>query len=76
MTKEEFILFVAKELDIEKMKVDLKCNFRDLENWNSLNALLFISHLNEEINILITSSDLAQSHTLDDLLLLIQQKTT
>lgn len=74
MTKEEFIHFIAKELEIEEKSIDLKSNFRDLKNWNSLNALLFISHLNEEKNILISSSDLAQSDTLDDLHLLIQQK--
>ncbi len=57
----------ANELNISAEMLTLNNKFRELPNWSSLNALLFVAKINEETGILISSADLADMITLSDI---------
>lgn len=67
ITPEKFLNITANELMIEEKSISLETTFRDITTWSSLNALLYVSRINDETNILISSTDLASSKTLNDL---------
>jgi len=71
---EYFIEFVSKELVVAPSKLNLNLNFRELDNWSSLNALILISRINEETGITISASDLSQLTTIGDLYMFLNKR--
>lgn len=71
---ETFLDFTASELSISKNSISLETHFRDVPSWSSLNALIYISRINEETNVLITSGDLSEIETLRDIHKLIKER--
>jgi acyl carrier protein len=69
-----FLTFTAQELMVPKEKVTLDVKFRELENWNSLNALIYISRINEETGVIISSTDLSNLKTIKDVYTLVVKK--
>jgi len=67
-----FLSFTSKEFQVEVGSLSLQTEYRNLPNWSSLNALIFISAINDEYNVLISSTDLSMSKTLGDLFTIIQ----
>lgn len=67
ISPEKFLTITANELMIEEKSISLETSFRDIATWSSLSALLYVSRINDETNILISSTDLAASRTLNDL---------
>ena len=60
-----FLLFTSTELSIN---IDnLETRFREIPTWSSLNALIYVSSINEEYDVLITSADLATLHSFEDI---------
>ena len=73
MTSElKFLSFTSKEFQVQDGSTSLSTEFRDLPNWSSLNALIFISAINDAFGVLISSTDLSKSKTLGDLFTIIQ----
>lgn len=70
-----FLKFTATELLIPFDKISLNDEFRGLSTWSSLNALVYISRINEETNVLISSLELADLKTLNDIYTLISSKS-
>lgn len=66
-TMDEFISLLASELAITDEEIKKDSNFRELRNWSSLNALLIMSKIHEEMNVLIAPSDLATVTTVEEL---------
>ncbi|MFN3446049.1 MAG: hypothetical protein ACK44D_09925 [Bacteroidia bacterium] len=64
---ESFLDFTASELSISKNSISLETQFRDIPSWSSLNALIYISRINEETDVLITSGDLSELNSLGDI---------
>lgn len=56
----------ADELNIPVEQLSLNSKFRDIPKWSSLNALLFISRVNEVTGVLISSKNLSDMVTLGD----------
>ncbi|MBP9186064.1 MAG: hypothetical protein KBE91_00175 [Bacteroidia bacterium] len=73
--KDAFLAFTSTELLIPADEVLLASTFRTASNWSSLNALIYISRINEETEVLITSSELAELNTFEDIFQLIVAKT-
>jgi acyl carrier protein len=71
---ETFLEFTAYEMSIAKNNISLETRFRDIPSWSSLNALIFVSRINEETNILITSGDLSELDRLEDIYILIKKR--
>jgi hypothetical protein len=70
-----FLKFTATELLIPFDKISLNDEFRGLPTWSSLNALVYISRINEETNVFISSIELADLLTLNDIFNLISFKS-
>ena len=70
-----FLKFTATEMLIPFDKISLNDEFRGLSTWSSLNALVYISRINEETNVLISSLELADLKTLNDIYNLISSKS-
>ncbi len=68
MTNElEFLQIIAEELEVDSEELNLETEFRSIPNWSSLNALLVVSRINDETDVLISTSDLANCKTLKDI---------
>lgn len=67
MQFERFKEIISEEFNMPLEKVQGSIVFRDMEAWSSLHALLFIAKVNEEVGVMISSSDLSQCKTLTDI---------
>lgn len=78
MTKSlnEFISNFSEQILEEVGNVELipETKFRELEEWSSLTALIFIMMVDEKYNVKITGDDIRQSVTIHDLYSLITSK--
>lgn len=71
---DHFLHFTASELQMPADALTAGTEFRKITTWSSLNALLFISRVNEETNVLISAADLAACRTIGDIHQLIIQR--
>jgi|AntAceMinimDraft_5_1070358.scaffolds.fasta_scaffold191716_2 acyl carrier protein len=68
----DFLNFTSKEFQVEHSVLSSQTEYRNLPNWSSLHALLFISAINDAYGVLISSNELSKSKTLGDLFDMIQ----
>ncbi|MFT4755522.1 MAG: acyl carrier protein [Vicingaceae bacterium] len=73
MSELKFLEFTSKEFQVNNKELNFESEFRELPNWSSLNALIFISAINDSYGVLISSTDLSKSKTLGDLFAMIQK---
>lgn len=67
--KEEFINKLREALEMEdRAEVNLSDNFRDYENWDSLNRLNLIAMLDDEYGVQIENEEFENLKTVGDLL--------
>ena len=65
---EEFITKVEEEFDdMKKGSLDPDSPIREHFNWDSINALIFIAHVNVEYGVEINAEDLVNAGTVRDL---------
>lgn len=69
--KNTFLEFTANELMVSLNEINFETEFRSISSWSSLNALIYISSINEATAVFISSSDLAQLVSLQDIYNLI-----
>ena len=75
MEKNEFIEKFAEQFDeIEVETLNADTNFRNLEGWTSLVALLVITMIDEEYSITITGDDMKKQTTIGDLFNLVSSR--
>lgn len=67
----EFLIFTAKELMVSVNEISLDTEFRTIDSWSSLTALIYISSINEETSVFISSTDLVELIKLKDVYNLI-----
>ncbi len=71
----EFITNVEEEFeDIPKGSLKPESNIRDHFTWDSINALIFIAHVNVNYNVEITAEELVKSGTVSDLYDIVRSK--
>jgi acyl carrier protein len=76
MTLEHFINTIALEFDdVIPETISSESEFRNLEGWSSMLSLIIISKINKIYGVTITSQELAQSKTIDDLYKVALSKT-
>lgn len=64
----EFILKIAAEFDdVEKGSLTAKTNFREIEEWSSMHALIIIALMDVEYDVTINGEDLVKMNTIQDL---------
>ena len=72
---EEFIKGVEGEFeDLEQGLLKPDSVIREHFNWDSINALIFIAHVNVEYDVVISADDLISSNTIQDLYNLVSSK--
>lgn len=72
--EETFLDFTAMELMIPREKIGLETEFRKIPTWSSLNALIYISRINDETSVLISANDLVKSKTINDIYQLVLKR--
>ena len=71
----QFITNVEEEFeDMPKGALQPDSNIRDHFTWDSINALIFIAHVNVNYNVEITAEDLINAGTVNDLYNVILSK--
>lgn len=70
-----FLTFISTELLVTLDEISMSTELRQIRTWSSLNALVLISRINEELDVIISSVDLARINTIAELysFLLIQK---
>ena len=70
---EEKILDLLKDiLEIEDRDIHLSDVFREYEEWDSIAHLTLIACIDEEFEVIISSNELKELHTIQDILQKIQ----
>jgi acyl carrier protein len=64
----------AEFVDLEPGKLKPESVFRDLFEWNSVNALILIAMVNAEYDVELTADDLRQSKTIQDLFDIVKSR--
>lgn len=60
--------------DIDTSKFSALTDFKDNDEWNSLLVLSVIAMVDEEYGIIITSDDIRQAKTIEDLYSIVKSK--
>ena len=75
MTLDTFFELFCEELDETDIEnINIKTDFKNIEEWDSLVALSIIAMIDEEFEILVTGSDMMKSTTIEDLYNLVLSK--
>jgi acyl carrier protein len=76
MTKEEFISKFRNQFEeTEPDRIDFETNFKELEEWSSMTALIIIAMADEEYDLKLSGDDIRNSNTVQDLYDLIEKKS-
>jgi acyl carrier protein len=67
MTQIEFLSFFKEQLIDSSVPLNFETKFKELSDWDSLTAMLFISNLKEEQRITLTQEDLKVCNTISDI---------
>ena len=67
MTKQEFISGLQEELEVE-VTLENNTNLKELDEWDSMAAMLLIGYVSNEFNVTLTSDDLGNISTVDSLI--------
>ncbi len=72
---EEFIANVENEFeDLEKGTLEPESNLREKFTWDSVNALIFIAHVNVEYGVVINAEDLTNAITVQSLFDMVKER--
>ena len=76
MTIEDFIARIEEEFDdLEPGKLKPESNFREVFEWNSINALILIALVKTEYDVAINAEDITKSKTVSDLYKIVLART-
>lgn len=67
MNKNEFILGLAEELEIETT-LENTTNLKDLDEWDSMAAMVLIGYVSSEFGVTLNADDLKDITTVDSLI--------
>lgn len=73
MTIENFVLHLEGEFeDILPGTLKPDSHFREVFNWNSINAVVMMAMVKTEYDVTLSAEDVATSNTIDDLFQIIK----
>jgi len=70
--KEQFLEKVTETLEIEGRELQFSDNFKEYDEWDSLNLLSMIAMIDEDYGVVIDSNAMSKVQTLDELFQLIE----
>jgi len=75
MEIEDFIQLFAEQFDeTEESEFKSETEFRQLEEWDSMVALMVIAMVDEEYNVKLSGDDIRNSNTIQDLMDVVASK--
>ncbi|MDX9905774.1 MAG: acyl carrier protein [Bacteroidales bacterium] len=75
MTIEDFIARIEEEFDdLEPGKLKPESNFREVFEWNSINALILIALVKTNYDVAINAEDITKSKTVNDLYKIVKER--
>lgn len=73
MRVEDFTKNIAEQFELERPEaLQADTDYREMEEWSSMYALILIAFVDREFGVTITGDDLRASNTLRDIYTLIQ----
>lgn len=67
MNTDKFINLFAETIEVESSGLTLETKFRELEEWSSISIMLLIAMFDSEFNKEISTEDIKQCNTINDL---------
>ena len=67
MTKQDFYKNLIEELELE-VEINDSTNLKELEEWDSMAAMLLIGFVSNEFNVTLNSDDLKEVTTVESLI--------
>lgn len=67
MKKNDFISGIAEELEIETT-LEISTNLKDLDEWDSMAAMVLIGYVSNEFGIALNADDLNKITTIESLI--------
>lgn len=75
MNIEEFIKNIEAEFEeLEPGKLKPSSNFREMFDWNSVNALILIAMVSTEYDVTLNAQDIRSSNTIEDIYKIVESK--
>lgn len=75
MNQEEFIQLFAEQFDeTEPEEFKAETEFKQLEEWDSMVALMVIAMIDEEYSVKVSGEDIRSSSTIADLIGVVENK--
>jgi acyl carrier protein len=71
MTREDFLRNLERELKLPERSLNESQALTEVDNWDSMAAVLFIALADEKMGVTISGHQVAKSRTLADLLSLL-----
>lgn len=69
-----FLKKFAEEINVAPEEISAETRFRALPGWSSLQALMVLSMIDEEFDVLLRSEDFKKSETLGDIFRIIVER--
>lgn len=67
MTKQEFLLALQEELEFDTT-LEVSTSLQDLDEWDSMGAMILIGFVSNEFDVTLTSDDIKAMTTIDSLI--------
>jgi acyl carrier protein len=75
ISAEEFTRELEKEFsDIEPGTLSPQTNYRNIENWSSMHALIIIAFIDSTFDVQLNGEDLRKAETINDLYSIVKTK--
>jgi acyl carrier protein len=75
MEEKKFITdFVSIFDDVDADSVSMDTNFREIDEWSSLAALVLLTVMEDEYGVALNNKELTQAKTVKDIFLLVENK--
>lgn len=72
---DEFVKNIEEEIeDLEPGVLTATVNYRDLENWSSMYALIIIAYIDTEFDVTVSGEDLRECSTVGSLYELVKSR--
>lgn len=67
MTKQEFLVALKEELEFD-VTFESTTNLKDLEEWDSMGAMVLIGFVSNEFDVILNPNDIKEMTTIDSLI--------
>ena len=71
MKLEEFIDIFKESFDELATPITANTNYKEIDEWTSMQALFFIAHLDDKTGVVLSAEDLIETTSVEDLYLVV-----